>query len=594
MAGDSRLNTVVRRGENRTGRAGYMDVDFYRLERPVQDRFADATRSIGLPTPILREPARDFRVVGWILGTALALFALVWTVSRDFGALERPLAIAPSWLAFVYSIETAAIVLSALRAAGSWNARSTLPYRPGLYLFPVGVIDARTAPLRVFRHPALRDVAVTGSTALRITVDGGAFVFRLPDAATAEQAKGGIMEARRQYEAALDAKNRREEAMLDPLVDSGFSSPFSPRAPITHSQPAWVRATIFIALGIGVVLGPLLWKIRNAASEKQLYTKALDRNDAASYREYIARGGHRPEARDILLPRAELRSAMAEKTVEALEQFAATHANSKIQGEIDAAIRVAVDADLNEARNAGTVTALRELETRRSAYKFINPAIEVAKVELFRKAATQFAEGKDATVASFFERLLGYTKTHGPRVAIRFVRRTPDSVEMADQQVLRSAYFMGKQSLPSQYFLGDYAVRREATAAKQVMEALNPLFPPDIFKLEQGDTQTEPGPVPAPTEPTIYVEYLPEMSGGYMSPKPRGVFVGVGMMFRTSFRIPGDGQPLESKYSFWRMPNAKILEGEGATVADVYEKMATDGFDKFVKGFTGFLLGKPS
>jgi hypothetical protein len=417
-------------------------------------------------------------------------------------------------------------------------------------------------------------------------------LFRLPDATTAEQAKGGFLEARRQYEAALDAKNRREEAMLDPLVDSGFSSPFSPRAPITHRQPAWVKATIFIALGIGVVLGPLVWKLRNAASEKQLYTLALEHNDVPAYQAYIARGGHRPEARDILLPRAELRAAMAEKTVEALEQFASTHPNSKIQSEIDAAIRVAVDADLMAARSAGTVTALRELQGRRSAYGFINPAIDAAKNDLFRKAAVQFAEGKDASVAGFFERLLGYTKTHGPRVVVRFVRRIPDSVEMADQQVLRSAYFMGKQSLPSQYFTGDYAVRRETAAANQLADALNPLFPPDILKLEPGDTLTDAGPIPAATEPTLYVEYLPEMSGGYMSPKPRGVFVGVGMMFKTSFRIPGDEQPLESKYSFWRMPNAKILEGEGATVGDVYEKMATDGFDKFLKGLTGFLLGK--
>lgn len=570
-----------------------MDVDFYRLERPVQDRFADATRSIGVPTPIVREPARDYRVAGWILAAAAATAALVWTVSRDFGVLERPLAIAPPWLAFAYSIETAAVVLSVLRAAGAWNARTTLPYRPGLYLFPVGVIDARAVPLRVFRHPVLRDVAVVGSTDLRITIDGGAFVFRLPDSGAAEHAKGGFLESRRQYEAALDAKNRREEAMLDPLVDSGFSSPFSPRAPITFSQPPWVKATILIALGIGVVLGPLVWKLRNAASEKQLYAAAIERGDAAAYRAYIARGGHRPEARDILLPRAELRMAMAEKSVEALERFAATHPGSKIQGEIDAAIRLAVDADLTEARNAGTVTALRDLEVRRASYGFVKPAIEAAKVELYRKATTQFAEGKDATVAGFFERLLGYTKAHGARVVVRMVRRMPESVEMADQQVLRSAYYMGKQSTPSQYFVGDYAVRRETAAASQLMEALNPLFPPDILKLEQGETMTDPGPIPGPTEPTLFIEYSPEMSGGYMSPKPRGVFVGVGMMFKTSFRIPGDTQPLEFKHSSWRVPNAKILEGEGATVADVYEKMASDSFDKFLKTFIGYLLGKP-
>lgn len=571
-----------------------MDVDFYRLERPVQDRFADATRSIGLPTPIVREPPRDFRVIGWFLAAAVALLALVGTISRDYAQLDRPLAIAPPWLAFVYSVELAAVVLSVMKAAAALNARASLPYRPGLYLFPVGVIDARTSPLRVFRHPTLRDVAVVGSSALRIVVDGvGEYVFRLPDAVTAEHAKGGLLEARRQYEAAVETKNRREEAMLDPLVDSGFSSPFSPRAPITEREPAWVKLTLFIALVVGVVLGPLVWKLRNAASEKQLYTVALDRNDAASYRAYIARGGHRPEARDILLPRAELRAAMAEKSVEALETFAATHPRSRIQAEIDAALRVAVDAELAEARNVGTVTALRDLEARRTSYAFIKPAIEAAKVELYRKASTEFSVGKDATVASFFERLLGYTKAHGPRAVVRFVRKIPDSVEMADQQVLRSAYYMGKQSTPSQYFTGDYAARREASAARQLADAINPVFPPDILKLEAADTITEPGPIPAATEPTLFVEYMPEMAGGYMSPKPRGVFVGVGMMFKASFQIPGDSQPLESKSSFWRMPNAKILEGEGATVADVYEKMASDGFDRFLKTFIGYVLAKP-
>jgi hypothetical protein len=434
---------------------------------------------------------------------------------------------------------------------------------------------------------------VKGDTRLRITVDGGAFVFRLPDASAAEHAKGGVLEARRQYEAAVEAKNRREEAMLDPLVDSGFSSPFSPRAPLVAREPAWAKLTILIALGIGVVVGPLVWKLRNAASEKQLYTAALDRNDAVSYREYLARGGHRPEARDILLPRAELRAAMAEKSVESLEHFAATHPRSKIQSEIDGALRVAVDAELMDARQAGTVTALRDVEARRQSYSFIKPAIEAAKVELYRKASAEFSAGKDTAVAAFFERLLGYAKAHGPRAVVRFVRRTPPSVEMADQQVMRSAYFMGKQSLPSPYFTGDYAARREKSAGDQIVGAMNPLFPPDVLRLELGDTITDAGPVPVPTEPTLYVEYLPEMSGGYMSPKPRGVFVGVGMMFKASFQIPGDTQPIEFKSSFWRMPNAKILEGEGATVADVYEKMATDGFDKFVKSYLEFLLKKP-
>ncbi len=102
---------------------------------------------------------------------------------------------------------------------------------------------------------------------------------------------------------------------------------------------------------------------------------------------------------------------------------------------------------------------------------------------------------------------------------------------------------------------------------------------------------TTPDPIPAAAEPTLFIEYSPEMAGGYMSPKPRGVFVGVGMTFKASFQIPKDSQPLELKSSQWRAPNPQILRNEGTTVADVYERMAADGFTKFGKDFLG-LMGK--
>jgi hypothetical protein len=82
------------------------------------------------------------------------------------------------------------------------------------------------------------------------------------------------------------------------------------------------------------------------------------------------------------------------------------------------------------------------------------------------------------------------------------------------------------------------------------------------------------------------------MAGGYMSPKPRGVFVGVGMMFKATFNVPG-GSPLEFKSSQWRTPNPLVMMDEGKGVADVYEKMASDGFDKFMKAFALY-LGAPA
>ena len=205
-------------------------------------------------------------------------------------------------------------------------------------------------------------------------------------------------------------------------------------------------------------------------------------------------------------------------------------------------------AEFLDASKVGTVTALREFGEKRKAYAFIQPAVQAGVIAIYKNLLAHFVPGKDPAIASFFERLLGYSKEHGPNVVIRFVRRTPDSEAAADNQVKLSAYFMGKESIPSQYFTGDYAAHRE------------PLRPTDIastpsatrFRRTCSASRSRRR---SPTRairrraraPTLRIEYAPEMAGGYMSPKPRGVFVGVGMMFKSSFQIPGDNQPLDVK-----------------------------------------------
>lgn len=381
--------------------------------------------------------------------------------------------------------------------------------------------------------------------------------------------------------------------MLDPLVDSGFSNPFSSQQRILRTLPAWARPVpgVVIALVLGAALGSALWKTRNVLSERRLYTAVKARGDVEGYRAYLARGGPRTEVSDVLLPQAELKVAARAGTVEALEAYVASHPGSKIQGQVDAALRAAVGAELAAARASGSVTALREFERKRAHYSFIVPALEAARVALYRKYLDGFAQGRDPKVVSLYERLLGHSKAHGPDMALQFVRKRPESVERADDQVRRSAYFMGNDSVPSQYFEGQYAERREAECAPRLIALVTEGLPQDVLRMQVAPPVTS-GDPPAPSVPTLFVEYAPEMSGGYMSPKPRGVFVGVGMMFRVSFQIPGDTQPLEFKFSVWRTPNPQILKAEGAKVADVYEKMASDGFDKFLKAFTQFVANK--
>src|SRR5260221_730804 len=221
-----------------------MDVDFYTLERPVQDRFSDATRSIGLPTPILWEAPESHSGGYWLLAAAVIMGGLGFSLLRGFGSLDSALAIAPPALAAASGLAVAAASYCLLRALARRHARATIPYRPGLYLFPAGVFDARSDPIRVYLHPELQGASVVDGARLKVAGKSGEFVFRLPNAETAEQAREAFGRSRELYEQAARSDHRRERAMLDPLVDSGFSSPFSPKQRLLRRKPLWARLAL--------------------------------------------------------------------------------------------------------------------------------------------------------------------------------------------------------------------------------------------------------------------------------------------------------------------------------------------------------------
>ncbi|HVU04234.1 MAG TPA: hypothetical protein VHE30_20895 [Polyangiaceae bacterium] len=504
--------------------------------------------------------------------------------------MDSAVALAPLAHLGAYAALLALSTYCVLRAAARRALADARPYQPGLYLFPAGVFDARSDPLRVFRHPELRAIDVAG-TVIRVRAEGAAFEIRVPDASTADQVRAALESGRQQLEHAQRTANQREQAMLDPLVDSGFSSPFSPQVRLFRQEPMWAKLALPIALVLGVLLGGATWKLRNTLSERRLYIAATARDDVAAYRQYLARGGKRADVPQILLPRAELRLAVKEGTVEALERFSDEHPGTAIAAEVDIARNAAVQKELDEAKAVGTVSALRAMKAKRSRYPFVAPAVDREIVALYKDALKRFSEGKSPATVSLFERLLGYSKESGPAVHVEFVRRMPESVDAADGQVKRSGYYMGKQSIPSQYFQGDYAEKREQALWEKIAKALEEPFSRDMIDVLPKELVTEPK---TDAGPAIVIDYAPEMAGGFMSPKPRGVFVGVGMTFKATITIPGDPTPpLEVKSQQWRAPNPLILQREGTTVADVYESMAKDGFDKFEKSFLPILTGKP-
>jgi hypothetical protein len=564
------------------------EVDFYKLERSVQDRFADATRGIGVPVPLLCVPSRRRAHIAWFAAGAILLAVVTGSALVGVGVLQSPIAIAPLWVLAGLGAGYAFALLCLLRGASVSHRAASRPYRPGLYLFPIGLVDARDEPLRVARLPEIRALEPLGEGALRVEVEAAPAVeFPISGGATAGEIAAALDEARRAHRHALETQNRRELALLDPLMDSGYTSPFSPKLPLRRSAPLWQRLAVPLALIAGAMLGVGVWTVRNRVSERLLYERAVEEDRVETYRTYLARGGPRPEVGGILLPRAELRIAAQAGTVEAIEAYIARHPVSRIGEEISHALHAALDRELAEMRARGSVTALREFRERRGKYPYIEAPTRAALASLYDEALARYVAVSNPAHPEgpeFFAHLLAYAREHGPEVNVQFIRRTPKSVEAADSAVRRSAYFMGNASVPSQYFDEENSARREAELLREVLGRLQSTFPPDILSFTPKEALTveeDQPPFPEAGAPTMFILSETHMSGGYMSRKPRGVFVGVGLKFLAQFVIPGDSKRLKVETSTWRSPNPNLLKEDGAKIGDVYESMARFGYERF-------------
>jgi hypothetical protein len=575
-----------------------LELDYFKLDRAVQDRFADATRGLGVPLPLARLASRDRWPLLWFGLAAASALATGYGTTIGVGDLDNPIALAPFWVLGVFTLGVAASVFFLLFGLGRQHRRRSMPFVPGLFLFPVGVLDARGDVLQVARLPEITGVRADGSHVVVVAEGGAAWSFPTEDEATAEAVCRAVDEARGHYRHAIETQNRRELALLDPLMDSGFSSPFSPKVPLARHRPVWQRFAPLLALAFGGCVAIGIWIVRNRLSERALYAAATGADTVEAYDRYLERGGPRAEVRDVLRPRAELRRVEAKGSVESLEGYLEKHSESVIRGEIHAALRRALEGELEEAKAKGTVTALREYRERRSRHAYLEEPIAAALDALYAEALAGYVAVANPRVdggRKLIERLLGHSRQNGPRVEVRFVRSLPSSIEKADSVVRRSLYFMGQRSVPSQYFDDAHSARREAEILPELLKRLQEPFPKDILEFVAGEAAPiveDRADLPTPEVPTIFISSDVHLSGGYLSEKPRGVFVGVGMKFRIACALPGEPVGPEFESSTWRTPNPQILREEGKGFADVYEAMTEVGYERLKRRFLSYFFAE--
>lgn len=566
---------------------------FFELSRPVQERFVEAARARAAPAPLAFRSAFARRAALWGAVATAALVALLVVLSIGYGDLQSSLAIAPVSLMIAYAVLLVIGLAAGVQALAALAARRALPYRPGLYLFPVGIIDASTPRFSVYRLSEL-DVMAVGKQ-LRLRHAGGAhFEFDTPDTATAERARDSLAETRQRLERADATGDTRELATFDPLQDTGFASPFSPTTPIARPKPAWLGLALPVAVAAGVALGWGVWRARNSLSEARLFEQARSTDSVEGYQAYIARGGTRSDVTEVLLPRAELEQARRAGTVDAIEDFIGRRPNSKVHAEAMAALRAALLSELERAKKGG-LAALRALPAEHPRHTLIAPelgaAIRAQYSNAFASYRRQAPAASESTLA-FVQRLLAHAEKHGPTVQLRYLRRAPTAHELADIAVRHSLYFTGTVSIPSQYFDDEDAKQREQIAGKELASRLQRAFPPEIVKFELGPRVADPEAAKLEGQtPALFVEYTTHLSGTYVSSNPRGVFVGLSMMFESHLELPGGGEPLRVKHSSWTPPDLDRLK-DGASIADVYQASALAAHRGFNEKISSKLLAK--
>ncbi len=560
-------------------------LQFFGLPRSLQDRFIEASLGSAVPAPLLVSRIGSREYLLWTAGAvAIAGGWAAFTV-HGFGDLESPLALAPPLFLAAHAAFAAGVVFCALTGwAKRWESMRT-PYPAGTYLFPAGVIQAKQTELLEYDVAGLSDVVAQGSEVSVKFVDGSSFRFDAGGVEQAAQAVQALERGREQWKE-LGIDDALERARLNPLVDSGVPNPLAPTTP--HQRQVFLGsiAKVVATVAMACLLGWAVWWWRNELSAEALFERAQAEDTVEAYQAYLTRGGERRDVADVLLPRAELVAAREDGSVEAIEKFIAEHPDTKIGAEVQEAHRTALLAALEEAKKKGTVAAIEALPKKYAGHTLIAGEIAAARHAVFEKALQAFkqqASPKNAELVPFVTRLVQYTEKHGPVVDVRWSHQFKQEAEEVDKIVMKSRkYYAGQKSLPSQYFLGDHARRREKELGERLVARLQKAFPKDVVEFRfVGPAGSENEELTQPKAPTITLIHSEKISGGFVGGKPRVMFMGASIWLRGIFEIPQQKGELDFQWRDWRRPSVKIYEEDGKSFPDVYEEMLGGAFEKF-------------
>ena len=573
-------------------------IDFNKLPRSSRERFVGCLNGQIGPRPIFMNAGGTGAIVGWIILALASLGGMLFLLTVEYGstwAIKQ----GPGWLV-LYAAAFFLLMLAVVGFIRRIRMNSALPFKAGVYVFPLDVVVANSKDLEIVPMADLTSVqpvhhyrnGIYTHTAFHFYFAGGKnYSFTSGNKQYAEAQLGMLRQSQQQLDDAIARKDVYALAALDPFFElrmNGWAEvPQQPDNLMAGDIPSWMQKGWAFGLGFMVLAVPV-WFVRNLLSDEAAFkelkrrtevelakpiTPAASSTSTSSYssysygssyssggyyyglidtyewENYINKGGrHSDEVRSVWLAKLELAKAKRTGTPEGIQDFLKKYPGSSVDAEAQQALKDAYHAMFTQAKDAKTVSALRDFMTKYPAADDV-PQAKREIHNLFEKTLTDFrpkANKKDPTVIPFMENLVQYEEKEGsPAVEVRFRRRSSASLAAADRILAGD----GDVAAASSNFDAESMRSREETMVKALQGAFSSVFPADVLPLKLGDPLPEKDKnLPDIKRPTIFVDYEVGWSGDtYVNKTETRRFVGIKIAFDTVMRAPNYPKDLAFK-----------------------------------------------
>lgn len=495
----------------------------------------------------------------WIL-FVLSILVVAGLAIPKFGTISSP--VQDRRYLGGYVAATALFGFSLSRLVRRRSLAGSLPFVPGVYVFPLDLVDARTRELGLYSLTELNSLEAVhhqrggaySHSILWFVFPTASFTFEAQGQERADHLVAKIQGARQIAMSAMQRGELYELAAIDPFAEARARNfePAHDHGLLARDAPIWTRFIWAITILSGLVLGVAGWRVRNWQSDAWAYKKLVAQPDVRAAQIYVNGGGLRAgDVKSTIIPRAQLSSARAitdgQKKADALEQFLKDYPKSAIDQEARAALADAIHAQFTEQT---TVAGLRAFIKRWPASPDV-PAAKTKMRDLYRETLADFhahANVSDKNVVPIVDAILAWADENEAPIDVRFRRRSSSTLPLTDRLLAKNlldddgvAARNGNAEISPVW--SDLNTRESALVAG-LQRSFRKVFPYDVVPLRVGQPlEDTPGkaalPLPDLTVPIFAVDYEVTWSGTtYLARDRSRRYLGLTVKMDVAVQVP--------------------------------------------------------